>query len=150
VTASTAVVHALIVLSVAAACALLAIFAPPFARLLLRGIRAEVEVRQYAESLFLARSLFATRRRTGLLVLVSLFERRVEIVADSGFTGRVSAAEWTDVIARMTPHLRGRRPVEAVKEALAAIDALLAAKGFRGDGDAANELPDSPIQERGQ
>lgn len=150
VTASTAVMHAIAVLGVAAAAALLAIFVPPFSRLLLRRVRAEVEVRQFAQSLFLRRALFATRERTGLLVLVSLFERRIEIVADTGFAGRVSEAEWNGVIARMTPHLRDRRPFEALRDALAAIEELLAAKGFRGGAGGGNELPDVTIQERGE
>jgi putative membrane protein len=128
---------------------LAAAFAAPVARLLLRGARAEEEVRQCAESLFLRRTLFATRGRTGLLVLISLFERRIEVVADSGFSGRVGPADWQAVIAQMTPHLRNRRPFEALRDALAAIEALLAAKGFEGAGGA-NELPDRVIQERGE
>lgn len=150
VTASTAVMHALAVLGAAAATALLAAFAPPFARLLLRDGRAQIEVRQYAESLFLKRALFATRARTGVLVLVSLFERRIEIVVDTGIGGRVTEAEWQSVIARMSPHLRDRHPFEALRDALEAIEQLLAAKGLRGGADILNELPDTAIQERGE
>lgn len=150
VTASTAMTHAVVVLGVAATCALLTVFASSFARLFLRRTRADVEVRQYAESLFLQRALFATRARTGLLVLVSLFERRIEIIADTGFTGRVSAGDWDAVIATMTPHLRNAHPFEALRDALGAIEALLAAKGFLPAAGGANELADTAIQERGQ
>lgn len=149
ITTYTAVLHATIILGAGAACMLAAAFAAPIARLLLRSARAEEEVRQYAESLFLRRTLFATRGHTGLLVLVSLFERRIEVVADSGFSGRVGPADWQAVIAQMTPHLRNRRPFEALRDALAAIETLLAAKGFTGGGSD-NELPDHVIQERGE
>jgi putative membrane protein len=149
-TAATAVMHALTILGTAAACALAAIFAPPFARLFLRPGRAELEVRQYAKSLFVDRAIFGTRQRTGVLVFVSLFERRIEIVADSGFTGRVTPGEWQAVIARMTPHLRGRRPFEALRDALEAIEQLLAAKEFRAGAGISNELPDAVIEERGE
>jgi putative membrane protein len=98
--------------------------------------------------LFLRRALYATRARTGLLVLVSLFERRIEIIADTGFDGRVSPAEWQGVIARMTPHLRDRRPFDALRDALGAVETLLAAKGFRAAGGG-NELPDAAIEEAG-
>jgi putative membrane protein len=148
VTASTAAIHAVGVLGAGALCALLAAFVPSIARVLVHRRRTEVEVRQYAESLFLRRGLFATRGRTGVLVLVSLFEHRVEIIADAGFDGRVSAADWQAVIARMAPHLRNRRPFEALRDALGAVEALLAAKGFRGGG-ADNELPNAAIEERG-
>jgi putative membrane protein len=150
VTTSTAVLHAMVILAAAAACTLLAAFAPPVARLLLRPGRAEIEVRQYAQSLFLERGLFVTRGRTGVLVLVSLFERRIEIVADSGFDGRVTAAEWRGIIARMAPRLRERRPFEALRDALTAVEALLAGKGFRGAAGAPDELSNVTIEERGE
>jgi putative membrane protein len=149
VTASTAMLHAMTILGAGAACALAAAFVTPVARLFLRGPRVEDEVRQYAESLFLRRALFATRERCGVLVLVSLFERRIEIVADTGFAARVSEADWHGVIARMTPHLRERRPFEALRASLAAVDELLAARGFTAHGGG-NELPDGVIEERGQ
>jgi putative membrane protein len=148
VTASTALTHAMAVLGVGAICTILTLFAPPLARLLLHRRRTEAEVRQYAESLFLRRGLFATRARTGVLVLVSLFERRIEIIADTGFEGRVTATDWQSVIARMAPHLRNRRPFEALREALTAVEALLASKGFSGGGGG-NELPNAAIEERG-
>jgi len=147
-TASTAIMHAIAVLGVAAAFALVASFAPPIARLLLNRRRAEGEVRQFAESLFLQRGITATRARTGLLVLVSLFERRIEIVADRGFDGRITAADWQAVMSRMAPHLRDSRPFEALRDALGALETLLIAKGFRGSGVAVdNELPNATLQE---
>jgi putative membrane protein len=149
VTASTAMLHAVTVLAAGAACALAAAFVTPIARLFLRGPRVEEEVRQYAESLFLRHALFATRERSGVLVLVSLFERRIEIIADTGFAGRISDSEWQLVIARMTPHLRDGRPFDALRASLAHVEELLAARGFSARG-AANELPDDVVEERGR
>src|SRR5206468_3641109 len=85
-------VQAAIILAAGAASALLAVFVPAFARLFLRKVRAEVEVRQYAQSMFLDRHVFAAPGRRGVLVLVSLFERRIEILADAGFRDRLTAA----------------------------------------------------------
>ncbi len=129
--------------------ALVAMFAPAFARVLLRRHRAEIEVRRYAESLFLRRGLFGTRERTAVLILISLFERRIEVVADEGLHARVTAAAWGGVIARMTPHLRNRRPFNALTEALGAVEELLVSRGFRGRPDAPDELPNRTIEERG-
>jgi putative membrane protein len=148
VTGATAILHAVTILGAGAACALAAAFVPPVARLFLRGPRAEQEVRQCAESLFLRRALFTTRERCGVLLLVSLFERRIEIIADTGFAGRIADADWHAVIARMTPHLRKRRPFEALHASLAALETLLAERGFSGRGGS-NELPDGVIEERG-
>jgi putative membrane protein len=149
VTSYTALVHATAMLSAGAAAALLAVFVPPFARLFLRDARCDVEVRQYAQALFLAHDLCATRERTAVLILVGRFERRVEIVHDRGLARRIAEAEWQTVIARMSPHLRGGRAFRALDESLDAVSDLLASKGFRGAAGGRNDLPDRPIEERG-
>ena len=145
----TALIHAAAILLPATAMAVLAMFAAPVARAVLRPHRAQIEVRRYAESLFLRRGLFRTRARTAVLILISLFERRIEILADDGLESRVAEAEWQAVIARMTPHLGNRRPFDALREALEAVEALLIAKGFQGAPGAIDELPNRTIEERG-
>jgi putative membrane protein len=151
-TANVALIDAVTILGTGAASALLAVFVPAYARLFLRSTRRDAEVRRYAEALFLRHELFKTRERNGILILVSCFERKVEILADLGLHRRVSDAEWRPVITRMTPLLRERRFAEALLEGLAATEELLAAKGLKarvGEG-AENELPDRPIDEGGQ
>jgi putative membrane protein len=148
VTAHTALMCATMILGAAAASALLAVFVPPFARLFLGSARRDLEVRQHAQSLFLTRELFRTDARNGVLVLVSLFERRVEILPDTGLHSRLCEADWGVVIARMTSRLPGGRPFQALEAGLAAIEDVLLAKGFQ-PGEGPNELPDRPIEESG-
>jgi putative membrane protein len=135
-TSNMAVIQAGIVLGAGAVGALLAVFVPAFARLFLRAVRAELEVRHHAKSMFLDRQIFATPGRSGVLVLVSVFERRIEILPDVGLRARVSASDWNAMVARMTPLLRQGRPFHAIQQALAALDELL--------------IADRPIQERGR
>ena len=149
VTADASFVDTATILGVAVACALAAVFVHPFARLFLGRHRRDLEVRQHAQSLFLTRELFATGSRTGVLILVSVFERRIEILPDTGLHARVGEADWRTVVERMAPHLRASRPFHALEEGLAAAEAMLTAKGLRGTA-AANELPDRPIEERGE
>lgn len=146
-TSTTLLLALATVMLVGAGVALLAIFAPPFARLFLSRHRAETEVRQYAQAFFLKRQLFRTRKRQGILILVSKFEHRVEVIADIGFDGRVAAAEWGSVIPPMVPSLRDGRPHDALLAGLDALDKLLEQRGFAGDGSGANELPDATIEE---
>jgi len=148
-TSTTALIHAVAILGSAATCALLAIFVPPFARGFLRRARGHSAVKEYAESLFLRHELFRTRRRTAVLILVSCFERRVEILPDTGLHGRIGDAEWRQVIETMAPHLRDARPSQALEAALDGIERLLVAKGFHADRGTTNELPNRPIEERG-
>lgn len=147
VTSTTLLLSLATVMLAAAAVSLLTIFVPPFARLFLSRVRAEVEVRQFAHAFFLDRQLFRTHRRLGILILVARFERRVELVADIGFDGRVAAAEWGSVIPPMVPRLREGRADDALLAGLDALDALLASRGFAGDANAGNELPDATMHE---
>jgi putative membrane protein len=148
-TANATLVNTVSILSAGGASALLAVFVPAYARLFLRPARRDAEVRRYAEALFLRHELFKTRERNGVLILVSCFERKVEILADTGLHRSVSEAEWRPVIGRMTPLLRERRFAEALLEGLAATEELLAAKGLKARAGAENELPDRPIDEKG-
>lgn len=147
VTSTTLLVSLATVMIVGAGVSLLAIFVPPFARLLLSRVRAEVEVRQFAHAFFLERQLFRTKRRIGVLILVARFEHRVEVVADIGYDGRIAASEWGSVIPPMIPLLREGRADDALIAGLDALDALLVSRGFVGDGRAPNELPDATMHE---
>lgn len=146
-TSTTLLIALATVMLVGAGVALLAIFVPPFARLFLSKHRQETEVRQFAQAFFLERQLFRTRKRLGVLILVAKFERRVEVIADIGFDGRIAAAEWGSIIPPMVPLLRDRRPHDALLAGVEALDKLLAMRGFSGDGSSANELPDATVEE---
>jgi len=137
----------LAILSGGALAGLAALRVPAFARLLLGPGRAQSEVRQCAESLFLTRELFATPRRDAVLVLVSEFEHRVVVVPDVFCRGRVTPIEWEAVVGLMTPKLREGRAAEAFLAGLGAIEALLNAKGFASAERAgANVLSDALLR----
>ena len=147
VTSTTLLISLATVMIVGAGISLLTIFSAPFARLFLSRARAEVEVRQFAHAFFLERQLFRTRRRLGVLLLIARFEHRVEVVADVGYEGRIAVAEWGSIIPPMLPLLREGRADDALIAGLDALDALLASRGFVGDGRAPNELPDQTMHE---
>jgi putative membrane protein len=148
-TAHAALLHIVTILGAGLACAILAVFVPPFAKLFLRAPRRDLEVRRYAESLLVRHGVINTRERNGILLLVSLFERKVELLPDIAFHSRVGESEWRGIVERMISKLRSQRPAEALLEGLAAIDALLVEKGFGPRIDGRNVLPDRPIVERG-
>jgi putative membrane protein len=148
-TSHASVLQSVVILVAASVSALLAVFVPAYAFLYLRPTRRDSVVRQYAEAFFLRRQLFNTRERTAVLILVSEFERKVEILADAGLAPSVSDKEWRVVIARMTASLARRRYATALQDALSGVEHLLASKGFHGGAGASNELPDRPIEERG-
>lgn len=131
-----------------AALALLTIFAPWFARPFLTKHRTTAEVKQYAESLFLSRGLYRTGHRTGVLLLVSLFERRVVLLPDQGLAGRLTAESMQTVIRPMKPLLRQRKLRHALETGLSHLTPLLAASANTSQSDV-NELSNRIIEEEG-
>ena len=126
--------------------AVLTVLLPGFARCFLPADRAENEVTQYAESLFLNRRLFATSQRTGILMLISLFERRVVLLPDTGVTDRLTEADEQTVIESMVPHLKNKKIREAF---IAGMDKMSQILGPSQSGDQADALPNAVIEEEG-
>jgi putative membrane protein len=148
VTSAMVLVAVTTILAAGGAFALLSVFVPKIARLFLSSDRAVVEVRQYAESLFLNRELFATSNRTGILLLVSLFERQIVILPDKGLTSRLTGDAMRSIISRMTGHLTRNDVYRAMEDGLERLTQVLeTSKAGKAPGK--NELSDQIIEEKG-
>ncbi|MEE9910820.1 MAG: TPM domain-containing protein [Deltaproteobacteria bacterium] len=126
----------------AAGFALLTVFVPDFARLFLPAHRAEAETRQYAESLFLSRQLFAAPERKAVLLLVSLFERRVVVLPDTGLVRKLNQGATAKVIQSMRPHLVAGRTAQALEAGLQKMEEMIV------QPEVSHELPNI-IEEKG-
>ena len=134
-------------LATGASMALLTILLPVFARLFLNDSRAETETRQYAESLFLSRQLFLTKHRTGILLLISFFEKKVVIIPDRGVSDHVNSAVIQRIIELMKAPLgrnEFRHAMEISVDELTRIIEPLTADDTTGD-----ELSNRIIEEKG-
>jgi putative membrane protein len=127
--------------------ALITVFVPAVARIFLSDHRAEEEVRQYADSLFLEKELFATHKRMGIMFLVSLFERKVVLVPDTGLSKRLTQDEMQLIIAPMITCLRKKEIRRAFEEGLAQFTSI--PKTAESSESYENELPNSIIEEEG-
>ena len=125
---------------------LLTVMIPAFAKLFLPSHRAEVEVQQYAESMFLNRELFATSKRTGILLLVSLFERRIVILPDKGLDNQLKENDIQNIIKAMTPLLKRKEINKAFEAGLKRLSSIL---GTVEQGTDEDELPNEIIEEKG-
>ncbi len=123
------------------------IILPGFAGRFPAGSRRETEPLQYAQSLFLARELFATEGRRGVLLLVSLFERQVVILPDTGIRNRLGEDNIINIISGMKPHLKKGSLREAMEKGLEGIVTALSPPGSEMPDK--NELSDEIIQEEG-
>jgi len=142
----TALITVAGILAGGAVFALLTLLIPGFAKRFLSASRAEVEVRQYAESLFLSRELFGTSKRTGILVLVSIFERKIVILPDKGLSDQLPGDAMQSIIASMTVFLKRGEIRRAFETGLEQLSQVL---GTRVQGTGKNELPDEIIEEKG-
>jgi putative membrane protein len=96
-------------------------------------------VHQRATQAFVEEEVFRTRDRTGILIFVSLFERRVVVLADRGLDGRVAPREWEDVVAGIVAGIRRGTPGPALAEGIRRCASLAAQLPPRPDDR--DELP---------
>ncbi|MGO8998788.1 MAG: hypothetical protein ACLQVI_36150 [Polyangiaceae bacterium] len=115
--------------------------APPLRRALLRRARMETSCRDAARAAFVELGVGRTTGRNGILVLVSVFERRVSVVGDVGIDAGAMGAEWATRIAALESSLAGGASVDRFVTALRALAPPLAA-AMPHRPDDVNELPD--------
>jgi putative membrane protein len=78
---------------------------------------------------------------------VSLFERQVILLPDTGISTRLSREAIQQIISLMTPSLASGSVARALEEGLEKLEEILAATAA---GEALeNELPDEIIEEKG-
>jgi putative membrane protein len=143
----TLLMSVLVILGTAVIASILSVLIHPFARLFLSENRAEVETKQYAESMFLRRELFSTSGRNGVLVLVSRFERKVVILSDKGISDSLRSNDFESIISQMRLPLRKGKMRQAMETAL---DGIIRTVNLPQSGDESeNEFPDEVIEERG-
>jgi putative membrane protein len=97
------------------------------------------EVRESAITGFFEHALYRTREATGVLLLISIFERKVWVLADHGIHTKIPQEQWQSVVDRVTSGFRTRRPAESICEAVRIIGRQLQAH-FPARPDDVNEL----------
>jgi putative membrane protein len=102
----------------------------------------EHHVRQRATAAFLENEVFRTRERTGILIFLSLFERRVVVLGDSAINARVEQHEWDAVVTTIVEGIRSGQPGTALASAIRRCGELLVRRGVAARPDDTDELPD--------
>lgn len=103
--------------------------------------RADV-VRAGAAAMFYEAGIANTDAEMGVLVYLSLLERRLELIADRGVLKAAPPLEWNECLYEL--HRAGRKPhLETLQQALRNLGTLLA-QALPPTGEYPNELPDMP------
>jgi len=98
--------------------------------------------RQRAIEVFAQLGVWDTEHNNGVLIYLSWTDRTVEIIADRGFNGRVSEAQWAEICRLMERDLARGECQTAITTAIRTTGELIARHFPTPDG---NELPDRPL-----
>lgn len=116
-------------------------FVPALKRLAIGRKRLAAQVDERALAHFIAEGLTETKKRTGVLIYVSLFEHRVEILGDRGIHAKVDNDYWDSLCDALSKRIAEGRITDGIVEATRNIGAKLR-EHFPREADDENELPD--------
>lgn len=114
-------------------------------RWFISGKEMEDEVREAAHIQFFRKGLYRTREETGVLIYVSVFERRVWVLGDRGINAVIPEAQWKGVVATIVQAIKDRRPAEGICQAVGEMSRILHEKFPIRYGDM-NELQNLMVE----
>lgn len=114
-------------------------------RLFISQREIEEEVDEAATLHFFREGLYQTRERTGILIFISVFERRVRVLGDQGITEKVSKDQWDRIVHIITDGIRQKNQADAVCLAVKEAGRILRTHFPMGPHDR-NELKDLVIK----
>lgn len=122
---------------------LLAAYVGPVQRVLAGDDLLDETVHRRAFQSFVEEEVFDTRDRTGILIFVSLWEHRIEVLGDTGINESVEPDDWAEVVARIRTGIQNDNLTEGLVEAIGMCGRLLERRGVNVRPDDENELSDT-------
>lgn len=109
------------------------------------GATKHRRVRRRAVAIFQAAAAGRTAGRTGVLIYLSMAERRAEIVADEAILKVTDDHTWGEAMHALVDQVRDGRPGDGIVAAIERVGAVLGEHFPRTSGDS-NEIPDKLIE----
>jgi putative membrane protein len=117
----------------------------PLRLLLTPGATKHRRVRRRAISIFKAAAEKRTAGKTGVLIYLSMAERRAEIVADEAIVKVTDEHTWGEAMNALITDVRDGRPGDGIVAAIERVGTVLAEHFPRSAADC-NEIPDKLIE----
>jgi putative membrane protein len=108
--------------------------------------RIDEAVRERAVRAFYDNGLYRTKDETGVLIFISMLERKVWILADRGIYRKLPHEHWQTLASEVSAGIRDGRACSALCGAIAGCGSILSEHFPKNDVDL-NELPDDLIME---
>jgi len=118
---------------------------PDLKRRLIHPDELTAEVKEKALVSFIEQGLHETRDRTGVLILISLFEHRVQVLADSGINEKVPEHTWEEIVETIIAGLKSGEACTATCQAIERCGELLQ-EHFPRKHDDTDELPNLIVE----
>jgi putative membrane protein len=109
------------------------------------GATKHRRVRRRAVAIFQAAAAGRTTGKTGILIYLSLAERRAEIVADEAILAVTDDHTWGEAMTALIADVRDGRPGDGIVGAIERVGAVLA-EHFPRSAEDKNEIPDRLIE----
>jgi putative membrane protein len=78
----------------------------------------EEEVEEAAVTAFFREGLYRTKDETGILIFISVFERRVWVLADRGINAKVKEGEWDAIVRMITEGIKNKNQTDGICKAI--------------------------------
>jgi putative membrane protein len=117
----------------------------PLRLLLTPGATKHRRVRRRAISIFKAAAERRTAGRTGILIYLSMAERRAEIIGDQAITSVTTPETWGEAMAALIVEVKEGRVADGMVAAIEEVGVVLSQHFPRSAGDV-NEIPDKLIE----
>ena len=98
---------------------------PALKRRLISPHEIDEEVKETAVAAFFNEGLYRTRDETGVLVLISVFEQKVWVLADRGIDTKVADGQWNQIVTMIIEGIKQTRQADAICDAVAKIGEIL-------------------------
>lgn len=102
-----------------------------------------LRVVQKAQLIFFQRELFQTKDRTGLLIFISLLERKVEVLGDTEINKQIAPEQWVTIVNAITAGIKNKNASDGVIKGISLAADLLVTSDFHIQPDDENELPNT-------
>jgi len=119
-------------------------YIPFVKRLLTTATEMQEEVYQRALEVFYENKVSMTRDRTGIMIFISLLERKVEVLADCGINEKVDKNYWNELVQDLAMDISKGNRVEGLIKAIEKCGKSLA-DFFPIKEDDTNEISDQLI-----
>jgi putative membrane protein len=98
---------------------------PVLARMFISSEELAFEVEEEATKSFFTERLYETKEANGILLFISVFERKAWILADRGIDERIDQGKWQKIVDTLTHEIRRNKRGTGICEAIGIIGTIL-------------------------